>query len=92
MIAVGLAEPELAEPEELFPEGPPEDLLTLGPLHVSADHVLGKDECARFFPPGYSEPEKKPKSKSKKKKKVRPDRHFRVLSYSQNCSCFCELI
>ncbi|KAJ8726006.1 hypothetical protein PYW07_000704 [Mythimna separata] len=71
MIAVGLAEPELAEPEDLFPEGPPEDLLTLGPLHVSADHVVGQEECARFFPPGYSEPEKKPKSKSKKKKKRR---------------------
>ncbi|KAF9408443.1 hypothetical protein HW555_011878 [Spodoptera exigua] len=71
MIAVGLAEPELAEPEDLFPEGPPEELLALGPLHVSADAVVGQEECARFFPPGYSEPERKPKSKSKKKKKKR---------------------
>lgn len=70
MIAVGLAEPLLAEPEEQIPDGPPEELLALGPLHVSADAVMGEEECSRFFPPGYSEPERKPKSKTKKKKKV----------------------
>ncbi|KAL0894362.1 hypothetical protein ABMA27_012986 [Loxostege sticticalis] len=71
MIAVGLPEPELAEPGTEMPEGPPAELMILGPLHVSGDSVVGMQECARFFPPGYSESERKPKSKSKKKKKKR---------------------
>ncbi|CAH0603556.1 unnamed protein product [Chrysodeixis includens] len=74
MIAMGLAEPLLAEPEDLFPEGPPEELLTLGALHISADAVVGSEECARFFPPGYSEPERKPRAKGKKKKKRRHEK------------------
>nr|XP_026490501.1 uncharacterized protein LOC113396675 isoform X1 [Vanessa tameamea] len=73
MIAVGVAEPALADPKDIPPEGPPEELLTLGPLHVSEDTVVGAEECERFFPPGYSEPEYKPKPKSKKKKKKRHD-------------------
>lgn len=71
MIAVGLAEPLLADPDQIFPKGAPTELLALGPLHVSEDAVQGSEECARFFPPGYSEPERKAKSKSKKKKKKR---------------------
>ncbi|XP_028164011.1 thioredoxin domain-containing protein 3 homolog [Ostrinia furnacalis] len=71
MIAVGLPEPELAEPDTELPDGPPAALALLGPLHVSGDSVAGQAECARFFPPGYSEPERKPKCKAKKKKKKR---------------------
>ncbi|XP_041979560.1 protein TonB-like [Aricia agestis] len=71
MIAVGVAEPALAEPEAVPPPEPPERLLALGPLHVSADAVAGAEECARYFPPGYTEPEHKPKPKSRKKKKKR---------------------
>ncbi|XP_052756739.1 uncharacterized protein LOC113509850 isoform X2 [Galleria mellonella] len=71
MVAMGLAEPELAEPGDIPPEGPPVELLALGPLHVSADIVVGEEECARFFPSGYNEPEVKPKPKPKKKKKKR---------------------
>lgn len=70
MVAVGFAEPALADPSVPIPDGPPEELVTLGPLHMSEDTVAGEKECARFFPPGYSEPEPKPKTKSKKKKKV----------------------
>ncbi|XP_063375879.1 thioredoxin domain-containing protein 3 homolog isoform X1 [Cydia fagiglandana] len=70
-VAVGLAEPELADPADLFPPGPPAELLALGPIHVSVDAVEGALECARFFPPGYCEPEEKPKPKIKKKKKKR---------------------
>ncbi|XP_049871204.1 thioredoxin domain-containing protein 3 homolog [Pectinophora gossypiella] len=69
--AVGLAEPALADPHEVPPEGPPAALLALGPLHVSEDAVVGVEECARFFPPGYNEPEVKAKPKAKKKKKKR---------------------
>ncbi|XP_028038862.1 thioredoxin domain-containing protein 6-like isoform X3 [Bombyx mandarina] len=71
MIAVGLAAPELADPKDIPPQGPPEQLLALGPLHVSEDAVVGAEECAKFFPPGYSEPEPKPKQKPKKKKKTK---------------------
>ncbi|KAM3959118.1 thioredoxin domain-containing protein 3 homolog [Aphomia sociella] len=71
MIAMGPAEPALAEPSEVPPEGPPAELLALGPLHVSDDFVVGQEECARFFPPGYNECEAKPKPKPKKKKKKR---------------------
>ncbi|XP_068621665.1 thioredoxin domain-containing protein 3 homolog [Battus philenor] len=71
MVAVGVADPALVEPDAPVPDGPPEELLTLGPLHVSADAVIGEQECARFFPPGYNEPDVKPKPKSKKKKKKR---------------------
>lgn len=70
MIAVGVVEPALVDPKDIPAEGPPEELLTLGPLHVSEDNVVGMEECERFFPAGYSEPEIKPKPKSKKKKKV----------------------
>lgn len=70
MIAVGLPEPLLADPEQLFPPEAPEDLVSLGPLHISEDAVKGGEECARFFPPGYSVPERKAKLKNKKKKKV----------------------
>lgn len=70
MIAVGVVEPALVDPKDIPPEGPPAELMTLGPLHVSEDNVKGMEECERFFPPGYSEPEAKPKPKSKKKKKV----------------------
>ncbi|VVD05624.1 unnamed protein product, partial [Leptidea sinapis] len=73
MVAVGVAEPALVDPQDIPPEGPPEELLTLGPLHVSEDAVIGAEECSRFFPPGYSEPENKPKQKSKKKKKKRQE-------------------
>ncbi|XP_045510805.1 thioredoxin domain-containing protein 3 homolog [Colias croceus] len=71
MVAVGVAEPALVDPSDIPPDGPPEELLTLGPLHVSEDTVIGEEECGRFFPPGYSVPEHKPKPKSKKKKKKR---------------------
>ncbi|CAB3248078.1 unnamed protein product [Arctia plantaginis] len=71
MIAVGLAEPLLADPEQLFPAEAPEDLVALGPLHISEDAVKGSEECARFFPLGYSVPERKAKLKNKKKKKRR---------------------
>ncbi|XP_045458411.1 thioredoxin domain-containing protein 3 homolog [Melitaea cinxia] len=71
MIAVGVAEPALVDPKDIPPEGPPEELMALGPLHVSEDTVVGAEECERFFPPGYSEPEHKPKPKTKKKKKKR---------------------
>ncbi|CAG9567611.1 unnamed protein product [Danaus chrysippus] len=54
-------------------DGVPHELLALGPLWVSEDAVLGKEECARFFPPGYSQPETKPGPKPKKKKKKRHD-------------------
>lgn len=60
----------MAEPNTIPPSTPPPTLLALGPLHVSADAVEGEEEGLRFFPPGYSAPEKKPKQKSKKKKKV----------------------
>ncbi|CAK1550846.1 unnamed protein product [Leptosia nina] len=70
MIAVAVTEPALVVPQDM-PEGPPDELLTLGPLHVSEDTVVGAEECSRFFPSGYSEPEHKPKPKSKKKKKKR---------------------
>ncbi|CAK1603630.1 unnamed protein product [Parnassius mnemosyne] len=73
MVAVGVAEPALIEPNVPTPDGPPEQLLALGPLHISEDTVVGELECARFFPPGYSEPEAKPKAKSKKKKKKRQE-------------------
>lgn len=69
-IAVGAADPAMAEPNTIPPSTPPPTLLALGPLHVSADAVEGEEEGLRFFPPGYSAPEKKPKQKSKKKKKV----------------------
>ncbi|KAJ0181537.1 hypothetical protein K1T71_002259 [Dendrolimus kikuchii] len=71
MVAVGPAEPLLADPKDIPPPGPPAELLSLGPLHVSDDAVVGGEECARFFPPGYSEPEPKPKPKAKKKKKTK---------------------
>ncbi|KAI5635970.1 thioredoxin domain-containing protein [Phthorimaea operculella] len=71
MAAVGLAEPELADPNEEIPDGPPKELMALGPLHVSEDYVIGKEECLRLFPPGYNEPEIKPKKAVKKKKKKR---------------------
>ncbi|XP_059058999.1 thioredoxin domain-containing protein 6-like [Achroia grisella] len=71
MVAMGLAEPELAEPSEIPSAGPPAELMALGPLHVSDDTVVGEEECLRFFPPGYNEPEVKPKPKAKKKKKKR---------------------
>ncbi|XP_045485860.1 uncharacterized protein LOC111004474 [Pieris rapae] len=70
MVSVGVEEPALVDPSEIQNE-PPDALLTLGPLHVSEDTVVGEEECRRFFPPGYSEPERKPKPKSKKKKKKR---------------------
>ncbi|CAG5048078.1 unnamed protein product [Parnassius apollo] len=73
MVAVGVAEPSLVEPNIPIPDGPPEQLLALGPLHISEDTVVGELECGRFFPPGYSEPEAKPKAKSKKKKKKRQE-------------------
>ncbi|XP_023954141.1 thioredoxin domain-containing protein 3 homolog [Bicyclus anynana] len=73
MVAVGVAEPLLADPKDIPPDGPPDELMTLGPLHVSEDTVVGAEECERFFPPGYSEPEHKPKPKSKKKKKKRQE-------------------
>lgn len=69
MVGVGPADP-LLEPPPACPWGPPAPLLALGPLHVSEHSVVGGDECARFFPPGYNEPEPKPKPKAKKKKKV----------------------
>ncbi|KAJ2944431.1 hypothetical protein O0L34_g3766 [Tuta absoluta] len=71
MAAVGLAEPELADPNEEIPDGPPKELMSLGPLRVSEDYVIGKEECLRLFPPGYNEPEHKPKKAVKKKKKKR---------------------
>ncbi|XP_032529756.2 thioredoxin domain-containing protein 6-like isoform X1 [Danaus plexippus] len=71
MISVGVTDPG-AEGAPVT-EGVPHELLSLGPLWVSEDAVLGKEECARFFPPGYSEPEKKPGPKPKKKKKKRHD-------------------
>lgn len=70
MVAVGVADPLLADPAAPAPDGPPPDLITLGPLHVSVDTVAGEQECVRFFPPGYSQPQTKPKVKGKKKKKV----------------------
>lgn len=70
MVAVGLAEPALAEPNEVFEEGSPAELIDLGPLHVSEDAVIGAEECLNFFPPGYNTPEPQPKLKQKKKKKV----------------------
>ncbi|XP_039765141.1 thioredoxin domain-containing protein 3 homolog [Pararge aegeria] len=73
MVAVGVAEPLLVEPKDIPPDGPPDELITLGPLHVSEDTVVGAEECERFFPPGYSEPEHKPRPKSKKKKKKRQE-------------------
>ncbi|CAH2065744.1 unnamed protein product, partial [Iphiclides podalirius] len=73
MVAVGVAEPALADPAVPVPDGPPEELVTLGPLHMSEDTVAGEGECARFFPPGYSEPEPRPKSKARKKKKKRQE-------------------
>ncbi|CAG9784744.1 unnamed protein product [Diatraea saccharalis] len=74
MIAVGLAEPELADPSDETPAGgwgTPVQLTALGPLHVSTDAVEGRKECSRFFPPGYSEPDKPTKTRSKKKRKKR---------------------
>ncbi|RVE55167.1 hypothetical protein evm_000065 [Chilo suppressalis] len=71
MIAMGLAEPELAESDAIFPSGLPPELTALGPLHVSADTVEGAVECARFFPPGYNAPEKTHKARAKKKRKKR---------------------
>lgn len=68
---MGAADPVMADPASVPPGTPPPELLALGPLFVSADAVEGQEECARFFPPGYSEPERKPKPKGKKKKKVR---------------------
>ncbi|XP_034831484.1 thioredoxin domain-containing protein 3 homolog isoform X2 [Maniola hyperantus] len=73
MVAVGVAEPLLVDPKDIPPAGPPDELLTLGPLHVSEDTVVGAEECGRFFPPGYSVPEQKPRAKSKKKKKKRQE-------------------
>ncbi|XP_045535752.1 thioredoxin domain-containing protein 3 homolog [Papilio machaon] len=73
MMAVGVADPLLADPAAPTPDGPPPDLIALGPLHVSADTVVGELECARFFPPGYSQPQPKPKVKAKKKKKKRQE-------------------
>ncbi|XP_045515363.1 uncharacterized protein LOC123708613 isoform X1 [Pieris brassicae] len=70
MVSVGVEDPALVDPSEIQND-PPDALLTLGPLHVSEDTVVGEEECRRFIPPGYSEPEHKPKPKSKKKKKKR---------------------
>ncbi|XP_026324096.1 uncharacterized protein LOC113233255 [Hyposmocoma kahamanoa] len=71
MAAVGPAEPGMIDPTESIPDGPPTELMLLGPLYVSDDCVIGSEDCARLFPPGYSEPEHKPKPKAKKKKKKR---------------------
>lgn len=70
MVAVGLAEPGMADPNDTIPDGPPRELMSLGPLYVSEDCVIGSEDCARLFPPGYSAPEHKPKPKAKKRKKV----------------------
>lgn len=70
MAAVGPAEPGMTDPNESVPDGPPVELMLLGPLYVSDDCVIGSEDCARLFPPGYTEPEHKPKPKAKKKKKV----------------------
>ncbi|GBP53190.1 hypothetical protein EVAR_8967_1 [Eumeta japonica] len=67
MVAVGAAEPALAEPDQV--DGPPPELLELGPIHVSEDAVVGATECERFFPAGYDAPKPTPKPKEKKKKK-----------------------
>ncbi|XP_053607362.1 thioredoxin domain-containing protein 3 homolog isoform X2 [Plodia interpunctella] len=72
MIAVGVCEPALADPQDIPPPGAPAALAELGPLRVSPDAVSGEQECRRFFPPGYSEPEVKYRPKGKKKKKKRP--------------------
>lgn len=73
---MGVADPAMAEPDTIPPSTPPPTLLALGPLHVSGDAVEGEEEGLRFFPPGYSAPERKPKPKSKKKKKVGGNIHL----------------
>ncbi|CAG9121813.1 unnamed protein product [Plutella xylostella] len=80
MAAVGPADPVLSG---ATPSGPPAALLALGPLHASEDAVAGAAECARFFPPGYSEPEHKPKQKIKKKKKKRESKEGAAEDQSQ---------
>lgn len=81
MVSVGLAEPALAEEGAEAEEGPPPELMALGPLYESEDCVVGSEDCVRFFPPGYNTPEPQHKPKSKKKKKVqRHNQHLCIQS------------